>query len=118
EQVLAVAGLASDLEARVLEQPDQPFAQQHGVFGDDDLQGCICCAHTGISARRVVPDPGGESRASEPSNAPTLSASPCNPEPRPGSAPPTPSSRTSTQACPLLRRTATVALLAFAYLAT
>ena len=59
EQVLGVAGLAGDLESRVLEQAHEALAQQHGVLGDDDLQWAISCAHTGISARRVVPDPGG-----------------------------------------------------------
>src|SRR3954454_15629586 len=118
EQVLGVAGLAGDLEAGVLEQPDETLAQQHGVLGHDDLEWGICGAHTGISARRVVPDPGGESSAREPSSAPTRSARPRNPDPRPGSAPPTPSSRISTHAWPLILRTATVAALAWAYLAT
>ena len=98
QQVLGVAGLAGDLEARVLEQAHEALAQQHGVLGDDDFQWGIGCAHTGISARRVVPDPGGESSAREPSSAPTRSTRPRRPEPRPGSAPPTPSSRTSTSA--------------------
>ena len=36
EQVLGVAGLARDLEARLLEQPGDALAQQHRVVGDDD----------------------------------------------------------------------------------
>ena len=31
-----VAGLSDDLEAGILEQPNDPLAQQHGVVGDHD----------------------------------------------------------------------------------
>ncbi len=37
-QVLGVAGLADDVEARLLEQADEALAQQHGVIGDNDAQ--------------------------------------------------------------------------------
>ena len=46
QQVLGVAGLARDLEARVLEQAHEALAQQHGVLGDDDFQwGYLQCSY-------------------------------------------------------------------------
>ena len=38
DAVRRVAGLAGDLEARILEQPHQSLAQQHGIVGDHDAQ--------------------------------------------------------------------------------
>ena len=38
QQVLGVAGLADDVEARLFEQAHETLAQQHGVIGDHDTQ--------------------------------------------------------------------------------
>src|SRR4051794_34726048 len=110
DEVLGVARLGDDVEARVLEQPGDALAQQDTVVGDD-------YAH-GISALRMVPRPGGLSSSSRPSRAATRSASPRRPEPRLGSAPPMPSSATSISAWPLTRSTLTFACSASAYFAT
>ena len=86
QQLVGVAGLADDVEARVLEQARDARAQQHRVLGED-------YAH-GISALTVVPPPRGlldleppvERRdAGRPARA--------GPSRAAGSAPPTPSSR-------------------------
>ena len=90
QQVLGVAGLGDDLEARLLEQPRDALAQQQAVVGQD-------YAH-GTSALTVVPSPGGEWTSRRPSSAARRSARPRRPVPPAGSAPPTPSSRTSTTA--------------------
>ena len=75
QQVLGVARLADDLDARVLEQPHDALAQQDRVLGDD-------YAH-GITARDRGPARrGGLSTSSRPSSAATRSASPRRPEPR------------------------------------
>jgi hypothetical protein len=55
----------------------------------------------GISARTRVPEPGGLSTSSRPLRDATRSASPRRPEPSHGSAPPIPSSVTSTTAVPV-----------------
>ena len=94
QQVLGVAGLADDLEAGLLEQAHDALAQQHRVVGDDDphrvnLPSGIAGSHDRPAAVAVGDaeaavergDPVGEARAG-PS--------------RRGSAPPTPSSATST----------------------
>ena len=73
---------------------------------------------SGISARSRVPRPAGLSSESVPSSAATRSARPRRPEPPAALAPPTPSSATSTVTRPFTRRTATLAWLARAYLAT
>ena len=61
QEVLAVARLADDLEAGVLEQPHRAAAQQHRVVGDHDPHGS--------SARRTVPSPGGEATVKRPPKA-------------------------------------------------
>ena len=65
-----------------------------------------------------VPPPGGLSTSSRPFSASTRAASPRSPVPPAGSAPPTPSSATTTVAAPFARPMLTVALDACAYLAT
>src|SRR5215212_6716737 len=99
QQLLAVARLADDVEARVREQAHGALAQEDGVFGDHD-------AH-GISARMVVPLPGGLCTSRRPSSALRRSARPRSPLPPPGWAPPRPSSRTSTTSRPSSRMTST-----------
>jgi hypothetical protein len=39
EEVLGVAGLRHDVEARVVEEPCDAFAEQDGVVGEDDAHG-------------------------------------------------------------------------------
>jgi hypothetical protein len=41
EQILAVAGLAGDLEARLLQQPRDSLAQQHRILGDHHADGIV-----------------------------------------------------------------------------
>src|SRR5438105_430183 len=86
-----------------------------GVDGGD---GCDAGGGRGRTARRRVPSPGGLAMVSEPSQAPTRSASPLRPEPVPARAPPTPSSLTSTTSEPSSAATFTVACVACAYFAT
>src|SRR6185369_1462426 len=93
EQLVGVVGLPDDLEARLLEQPRNPFAEEHGVVGEDD-------PHSGISATTRVPPADGLSTRKEPSRTATRSASPRRPEPFRRLAPPTPSSVTSTRSRP------------------
>ena len=88
QQVIRRGALRYDLEAGFAEQPRDPFTEQDAVFGDR-------YAH-GISARTRVPPPAGLQMRSLPPCASTRSASPRSPEPRSVSAPPTPSSTTST----------------------
>src|SRR5581483_9499252 len=85
-------GESDDLEAGLSEQPRQALAQDHGVVGDD-------YAH-GISARSLVPRPGGLDKVSRPPRASTRSARPRNPEPPAPVAPPIPSSETSSESTP------------------
>ena len=98
DQLLGVAGLPDDVEAGLAEQQRDPFAQQHRVVGDH-------YAH-GISALSRVPPAGGLQIFRRPSSASTRSASPRRPEPSFGSAPPLPSSVTSTTSLPFSRRCA------------
>ena len=71
---------------------------------------------TGMTARTSVPPPLGLSTSSVPSSAERRSARPRRPEPRAGSAPPTPSSRTWTITRPFVRSMLTEAAEASAYL--
>ena len=89
------AARPDDVEARLGEQPREPLAQEHRVVGEDHSHG--------ISACTTVPRPGGLSTSSRPPSASTRSASPRSPVPRAPSAPPTPSSATSTTARPSVR---------------
>ena len=89
----------------ILEQANHSFAQQHRVVGDDQPHrgqpSRAGCWHA-QSCRR----PRRCSTLNSPSSAATRSASPRRPEPS-GSAPPRPSSRTSTVSKPLLWATLT-----------
>ena len=96
KQSVGVGGEPDDLEAGLFEQAGEAFAQDHGVVG----QGY---AH-GISARSVVPRPGGLEIVSRPPSASTRSASPRSPEPPVGVAPPMPSSAISMVSVDLGRR--------------
>ena len=73
QQRVDIAGLADHLEARRGKRRRQRLAEEHGIVGEDH-------AH-GITARIVVPPPGGLSTLSRPRIAATLSSSPCSPEP-------------------------------------
>src|SRR5207249_2662786 len=66
----------------------------------------------------MVARPGGLSMSTEPSTAATRSTRPRNPDPRAGSAPPTPSSDTSTRSSPPGHSARTTTAVAFAYLDT
>src|SRR3954451_24084055 len=74
-----------DLEVVRLEQADQAVPEEGEVFGEDDTHGSTITTSVG--------PPGGLSTASVPSNADSRRSMPRRPVPRPGSAPPTPSSR-------------------------
>src|ERR1700689_1745016 len=84
EQSFGIGGEPDNLEARFGEQPGEPFAKDHRVVGE-------CYSH-GISARSVVPRPGGLEIVNRPPSASMRSASPRSPEPPVGVAPPMPSS--------------------------
>ena len=56
EQVLGVSGLRDDLEARLLEQPRDPLAQQHRVVREHDAHGRG--ARPGAQRREVAAEPG------------------------------------------------------------
>src|SRR5581483_4891105 len=99
-----VAHGGDDVVAGVGQESGQPRPQQDGVFGDHD-------AH-GSSTVRMVGPPGGLTIRSVPSTAWTRSARPARPVPRLVSAPPMPSSVTSTLRWPFWRATVTAARLA------
>ena len=84
----AVSQRADHFESVVGEETLEALAQEHAVFGDHDPHG--------ISALTRVPPPSGVQIRSRPPSASTRSASPRRPEPRSVSAPPMPSSTTST----------------------
>ena len=46
QEVHGIAGLADDLEARVLEQPGDPLAKEGLVLADDDAHGVNLCGPT------------------------------------------------------------------------
>src|SRR5207247_10909425 len=103
-RLLCRARLADALEPRLLEQAGDALAEKHGVFGEDDAHGYDS---RGISATILVPPAGGLSTRRLPSSTATRSASPRRPEPAVGSAPPTPSSATSTTTRPFGAATST-----------
>jgi len=90
--------------------PDLRVHTTNRVVGED-------YAH-GISAWMIVPAPGALVTAMRPPIAATRSSRPRRPEPRAGSAPPTPSSAISTARRPSCRSIVSRTLVAFAYLAT
>src|SRR5512133_3959862 len=108
QKVVGVLALSDDLEPALAEQACESLAQKHAVLGDRYTHG--------ISALTRVPPPSGVHTCSRPPSASTRSASPRRPEPRSVSAPPTPSSTTSTTTCPFVRTIAAVALVACACL--
>src|SRR5438094_4222175 len=80
------------------------------LCGDAQALACTSragCSGSGNCATSVVPPPDGLSSVIVPPNASILSFSPSSPEPRAGSAPPTPSSRTQTQRRPSRSSTVT-----------
>src|SRR5690606_42046794 len=87
DEALGVADGGDDLVAGVVEEADEPGPQQHRVLGDHDPHGS--------STSTVVGPPGGLLRWKWPESAATRLPSPASPVPDSGSAPPTPSSRTS-----------------------
>src|SRR3954451_13747 len=101
--------LANNLVAGFAEETNDPFAQQHRVLDDDDPHRHRSChaaggpggghwsAGSGSSASTVVGPPTGLATRRRPSSAATRDASPASPPPCSMSAPPTPSSRTSTR---------------------
>ena len=98
EQRLGVADARDDLVAGILEQPCEPFAEQHRVLGDHESHG--------IATSMRVPPPRGLAITSVPPWAETRSSSPASPEPRRARAPPMPSSATHTLSEPVLARRA------------
>src|SRR4051794_39102202 len=110
DELLGGGGLADHVEPGFAQQQRDAFAQEHRVVGQH-------YAH-GISALSRVPPAGGLQTFKCPSSASTRSASPRRPEPFAGLAPPLPSSATSTTSAPCSRATATLAVVASAYLAT
>src|SRR3954454_9642799 len=88
QQIVGRLALCDDLEFSVCQKPRKSFSQKDTVLGDRYPHGS--------SARTRVPPPAGLQTRSTPPRASTLSASPRKPEPPSLSAPPAPSSTTST----------------------
>src|SRR5882724_1120920 len=109
-QSVRVAGLGDDVKPALAEDAHQTFAKEHGVFRDYDAQG--------ISPTIRVPPSAGLSTRKRPPSASTRSARPRRPEPFPATAPPIPSSSTSTTSRPFRRTVRTVAVDAWACLTT
>src|SRR5690242_13520147 len=107
-QVLGVVGRGNHLEPGVLENPSDALPDQDAVLCDRYLHG--------ISALSRVPAPTAESTRRAPPSASTRSARLNSPVPPSTSAPPTPSSATSTSSTPCLYATCTSALVAWACL--
>ena len=102
QQVLGVAGLAGDVEARVLEQAHEPLAQQDGVLGDDDFE--WVSASYGDLRSESSPRPGRGVEFERPVERGDTVGEAAQAGAAAGSAPPTPSSATSIAAWPLTRR--------------
>src|SRR5690606_3367307 len=98
------------LVARLGQQADQPLAQQRQVLGDHNSHG--------ITARSLVGPPAGLSTSRLPPSASTRWPMPPRPEPGARTAPPRPSSATSTARLPFSRPIRTVASRAPECLAT
>jgi len=92
EQLVAVLDGGDDVETRLGQEALEPGTQQHRVLRDHE-------AHGSSTTSRVGP-PGGLDNASRPSTAATRLASPGSPDPEARSAPPSPSSSTSTRQRP------------------
>src|SRR5262249_39720244 len=110
DELVGVAHLGHDLEPRARQYARDALAHQHPVLAEHYAHGML--------ARTVVPSPTALSTVSAPSSVASLSASPRSPEPLAGSAPPRPSSRTSTTMRSPSQRTATDAWVASAYRVT
>src|SRR5262249_56142186 len=85
----------------------EPGQESRRILDVAEEEGEAHC--TGISATTVVPAPATLSISRRPASVSTRSRKPHRPDPRPGSAPPAPSSCTSTRADPFTRATRTVA---------
>ena len=100
-QRVAVPDRRHDRAAGLVEQPDQPLAQQHRVVREDDSELCWLWTSpsqsgrpAGTSANTMVGPPGGLSTLTRPSSAAARSTRPARPWPLPTCAPPRPSSTT------------------------
>ena len=84
-------------EAAAAQRPNHPSAIG---YWPGPATGCPASLKTGSSQDTVVPPPAGLCTEKVPPSASIRSFSPTSPEPRSGSAPPTPSSRTHTRSVP------------------
>ena len=109
DQLLGGAHGGRDFDALLGQEPCQALTDDDRVVGEDH-------AH-GMAAVTRVPRPGGLSITRRPSSASTRSRKPLSPAP-PASAPPIPSSVTSTATLPLTRLTSIVTRDACACLTT
>src|SRR5918999_1040544 len=97
EERVPIRGLARDLDPRGLQDPPQPGPEKSGIVRDGDAHRYPAPSSSGRSATIDVPASAGLSMRSRPPRAATLSPRPSSPEPLAVSAPPTPSSETSTR---------------------